>query len=116
MTPFFLQTLKIDSPQLTCDNEVWGVLCEIQVSFIYLHFDGLVQDCNNSNALAMELLQSCTKPSFVFNVLSLFNSCYHLLFYVLVVISLHVFYHACNKLLILRIFCHIGSCHNESQL
>ena len=27
------------------------------------HFDGLVQDCSNSSALAMELLQSCTKPS-----------------------------------------------------
>ena len=26
-------------------------------------FDGLVQDCSNSSALAMELLQSCTKPS-----------------------------------------------------
>ena len=25
--------------------------------------DGLAQDCNNSSALAMELLQSCTKPS-----------------------------------------------------
>ena len=23
---------------------------------------GLLQDCNNSSALAMELLQSCTKP------------------------------------------------------
>ena len=30
-------------------------------------FDGLLQDCSNSNALAMELLQSCAKPS-----------CYHL--------------------------------------
>ena len=28
-----------------------------------LHYDGLVQDCCNSSALAMELLQSCTKPS-----------------------------------------------------
>ena len=28
-----------------------------------LHFDGLVQDCSNSSALAIELLQSCTKPS-----------------------------------------------------
>ena len=28
-----------------------------------LHFDGLVQDCSNCSALAMELLQSCTKPS-----------------------------------------------------
>ena len=26
-------------------------------------FNGLVQDCSNSSALAMELLQSCTKPS-----------------------------------------------------
>ena len=26
------------------------------------HVDGLVQDCSNSSALAMELLQSCTKP------------------------------------------------------
>ena len=27
------------------------------------NFDGLVQDSSNSSALAMELLQSCTKPS-----------------------------------------------------
>ena len=27
------------------------------------HIDGLVQDCRNSSALAVELLQSCTKPS-----------------------------------------------------
>ena len=27
--------------------------------------DGLVQDCSNSSALAMELLQSCTKPSYI---------------------------------------------------
>ena len=27
------------------------------------HFDGLVQDCSNSSALAMELLQSSTKPT-----------------------------------------------------
>ena len=27
------------------------------------HFDGLVQDCSNSIANALELLQSCTKPS-----------------------------------------------------
>ena len=26
-------------------------------------FDGLVQDCSNSIADALELLQSCTKPS-----------------------------------------------------
>ena len=27
------------------------------------HFDGLVQDCNIFSALAMELMQSYTKPS-----------------------------------------------------
>ena len=27
------------------------------------YIDSLVQDCSNSSALAMELLQSCTKPS-----------------------------------------------------
>ena len=27
------------------------------------HIDGLVQDCSNSSALAIELLQSCDKPS-----------------------------------------------------
>ena len=29
----------------------------------YLHFDGSVQDCSNSIANTLELLQSCTKPS-----------------------------------------------------
>ena len=29
----------------------------------FYHVDGLVQDCSNSSALAVELLQSCTKPS-----------------------------------------------------
>ena len=28
-----------------------------------VHIDGLVQDCSISSALAMEILQSCTKPS-----------------------------------------------------
>ena len=28
-----------------------------------VNIDGLVQDCSNSIALAMELLQSCTEPS-----------------------------------------------------
>ena len=29
--------------------------------FCDLHIDGLAQDCSNSSALAIELLQSCTK-------------------------------------------------------
>ena len=28
-----------------------------------MHIDGLVPDCSNSIANALELLQSCTKPS-----------------------------------------------------
>ena len=30
---------------------------------VIFHIDGLVQDCSDSSVLAMELLQSCTKPS-----------------------------------------------------
>ena len=29
---------------------------------IYEYIEGLAQDCSNSSVLAMELLQSCTKP------------------------------------------------------
>ena len=32
------------------------------ILILYLHVDGLVQDCSKSSALVMELLQSCTKP------------------------------------------------------
>ena len=35
--------------------------CTIDV--VYCILDGLVQDCSNSSALAMELMQSCTKLS-----------------------------------------------------
>ena len=35
----------------------------IQLLHCHCHIDGLVQDCSNSSALAVELLQSCTKPS-----------------------------------------------------
>ena len=37
---------------------IWGG-CTI----ILCHLDGLVQDCGNSSALAMELKQSCVKPT-----------------------------------------------------
>ena len=33
----------------------------------YYHFEGLLQDCSNSSALALELLQSCTEPSIWYN-------------------------------------------------
>ena len=33
------------------------------IEFSQHYFDGLEQDCSNSSALVMELLQSCTKPA-----------------------------------------------------
>ena len=35
----------------------------LAITWEWHNIDGLVQDCSNSNALALELLQSCTKPS-----------------------------------------------------
>ena len=32
-------------------------------NLVQYNIDGLVQDCSNSSAIAIELLQSCTKPS-----------------------------------------------------
>ena len=46
-----IKVIKIAAP--------WGRIPK----FIFLSHDGLVQDCSNSSALAMQLLQSCTKPS-----------------------------------------------------
>ena len=37
--------------------------CTIKNKDVNNQIDGLVQDCSNSSALAMELMQSCTKPS-----------------------------------------------------
>ena len=49
---------NVDSQQLTklSDNE--------ERIYVAYHVDGLVQDCSNSSALAMELLQACTEPSY----------------------------------------------------
>ena len=34
-------------------------------------YDGLVQDCSKSSALAMDLLQSCNKPIVMYQIWSL---------------------------------------------
>ena len=39
-----------------------------------IYIDGLVQDCGNSIANALELLQSCTKPS----ICLLAKHCFHI--------------------------------------
>ena len=44
----------MDSVSVTVDTEN---------CFLIVDIDGFVQDCINSSVLAMELLQSCTKPS-----------------------------------------------------
>ena len=44
------------------------------------YFDGLVQDCSNSSELAMELLQSCTKPSIYLSFFFTFSRPTFLLF------------------------------------
>ena len=38
-------------------------LCHNKLNTTYLHIDGLVQDCSNSIASALEILQSYIKPS-----------------------------------------------------
>ena len=48
----------------------WCHLSSIGISIMKIapshdHLDGSVQDCGNSSALAMELLQSCTKPCII---------------------------------------------------
>ena len=66
---------------LSCTNPlIWGLCCELEVwSMCYVgnfiavtepdHIDGLVQDCSISSVLAMEILQSCTKPSIYFHTI-----------------------------------------------
>ena len=46
---------------------------KIFITSIECHIDGLVQDCSNSSALAMELLQSYTKLSTPYG--AAFRSC-----------------------------------------
>ena len=41
---------------------IWFTI-EIEMWLYLSYIDGLVQNCSNSSALAMELLQFCTKPS-----------------------------------------------------
>ena len=46
------KTYTKDTPQFACEGKVWSVSCEFTTCV--LHIDGLVQDCSNSSALAME--------------------------------------------------------------
>ena len=57
-----LPSLNAGVPEPTGGPSVWSLSWIIKLTDSS-HIDGLVQDCSNSSALAMELLQSCTKPS-----------------------------------------------------
>ena len=66
--PFLSQIFTKQTPYLThegkirrCLLNVYSLICILCFSLSY-HINGLVQDCSNSIALAMELLQSCTDP------------------------------------------------------
>ena len=37
-------------------------LYTVSTTCLHLHIDGLMQDCSNTSALRIELLQSCAKP------------------------------------------------------
>ena len=64
------ELVKMDLNDLDLRFGVWVLYCESNVEkFVILlkkkkdYIDDLVQDCSNSSANALELLQSCTKPS-----------------------------------------------------
>ena len=59
------------STEITQSPHVKGFKCSKNVK---TKFDGLMQDCSNSIANALELLQSCTKPSKCY--LSIDNQCW----------------------------------------
>ena len=70
-------------PKVCFQDVVWVVLCEFWVwslmSLSIHNIDGLAQDCSNSIALAMELLQSCANPSisvYIAHTLSPTVTCY----------------------------------------
>ena len=46
---------------------IYNLQCNHVWTLYTSYIDGLVQDCSNSSVLAMELLQSCTKPSMCIN-------------------------------------------------
>ena len=63
----------------------------------YRQRDGLVQDCSNSSALAMELLQSCTKPLIYPFIISRWLTTSHISFCINLAKTLPVLrqYHGC---------------------
>ena len=61
---YAINTLSTDALGRASFHFLHTIYLNIATSYMLLNgIDGLVQDCSNYIALAMELLQSCTKPS-----------------------------------------------------
>ena len=56
------------------------------------HIDGSVQYCSISSALAMEILQSCNKPSIYWDILLKITSSHHLNWWCLIVNGFHTMF------------------------
>ena len=61
ITPSFIAEIwyKMSWKEEPVAGEIWHESTKMHAK----HFDGLVQDCSISIANALEILQSCTKPS-----------------------------------------------------
>ena len=58
-----LTDICVTRPQWVNPTHGWHFIHgSLNVEFNKVYFEGLVQDCSNSSALALGLLQSCTKP------------------------------------------------------
>ena len=68
-------------PAVEMNWVVFAFYCWIQVEdsdyawHAFAHIDGLVQDCSNPSALAMELLQFCAKPSICLSTIVTLHQC-----------------------------------------
>ena len=58
---YFIYNAQTPDDDMRYTNEIFKSSNQQQVN--RRHTDGLVPDCNTSSANALELLQSCTKPS-----------------------------------------------------
>ena len=63
MRSFYVSLLLARTILLNKNSWAAGNMWRYDTPVTSLHIDGLVQDCSNSVALAMELLQSYTEPS-----------------------------------------------------
>ena len=60
-------------------NSLTNIHTRHKTSDIWQYIYGLVHDCSNSSALAMELLQSCTKPSISYTSAIIFKHDFYIL-------------------------------------